>query len=116
MSCTRYKSLTLGNLSALADPPPQRVQDFQHLFSGLESRAEDFQDLIANVTTSAHGLHEVVDDAAAKIAKMAWFGAIPIELFGVGWLVLAVAVLHWYSPNHAKIVASIMGEFRPPEP
>ena len=92
------------------------MEDFQHLFSGLRSGAEDFQDLIANVTTSARGLHEVVDDAAAKVAKMAWFGAIPRELLGVGWLVLAVAVLHWYSPNHAKIIASIMGECWPPAP
>ena len=92
------------------------MQDFQHLFSGLSSGAEDFQDLIANVTTSARGLHEIVDDAAAKVAKMAWFGAIPRELFGVCCLVLAVAVLHWYSPNHAKIAASIMGECRPPAP
>ena len=92
------------------------MQDFQHLFSGLKSGAEDFQDLIANVTTSARALHDVVDDTAAKVAKMAWFGAIPRELFGAGWLVLAVAVLHCYRPNHAKIVASIMGEFWPPAP
>ena len=92
------------------------MQDFQHLVSGLRSGAEDVQDLIANVTTNARGLHEVIDDAVAKLAKMAWFGAIPRELFGVCWLVLAVAVLHWYSPNHAKIVASIMGECQPPAP
>ena len=90
------------------------MEDFQHLFSGLRSGAEDFQDLIANVTTSARGLHEVVDDAAAKVAKMSWFGAIPRDLSGVCWLALAVAVLHWYSPSHAKIVASVMGECWPP--
>lgn len=69
------------------------------------------QSLIANVTSSARGLHEAVDDAAAKIAKMAWFGALPGELFRLGWLVLAVAVLHWYSPNHGKFVATVIGEF-----
>lgn len=114
----------------------ERVQDLDHSFSGLESKAETLhaaqvhqaemqehlhnqtraelqvsQSLIANVTSSARGLHEAVDDAAAKIAKMAWFGAIPGELFKFGWLVLAVAVLHWYSPNHARLVATVIGEF-----
>lgn len=114
----------------------ERVQDLDHSFSGLESKAETLhaaqvhqaemqeylhnqtraelqvsQNLIANVTSSARGLHEAVDDAAAKIAKMAWFGAIPGELFKFGWLVLAVAVLHWYSPNHARLVATVIGEF-----
>ena len=114
----------------------QRVQDLDHSFSGLESKAETLhaaqirqaqmqahlhnqtqvemqasRSLIANVTSSARGLHEAVDDAAAKIANMTWFGAIPKELFRFGWLVLAVAVLHWYSPNHAKFVATIIGEF-----
>ena len=115
----------------------QRVQDLDHSFSGLESKAETLhaaqirqaqmqahlhnqtevemqasRSLIANVTSSARGLHEAVDDAAAKIANMTRFGAIPRELFRFGWLVLAVAVLHWYSPNHAKSVATIIGEFQ----
>ncbi|KAF6230869.1 hypothetical protein HO173_010985 [Letharia columbiana] len=112
----------------------ERVQDLDHSFTGLESKAETLhaaqtrqaemqahlhnqtriemlasQSLIVNVTSSARGLHEAVDDAAAKIAKMAWFGALPGELFRLGWLVLAVAVLHWYSPNHAKFVATVIG-------
>lgn len=99
----------------------QRVQDLDHSFSGLESKAEMLHaaqtrqaemqahlhnqsqaemqaswSLIANVTSSARGLHEAVDDAAAKIAKMAWFGAVPGEVFRLGWLVLAIAVMHWY--------------------
>lgn len=69
------------------------------------------QSLLANVTLSARGLHKAVDDAAANIAKMTWFGALSRELFGLGWLVLAVAVLHWFSPNHAKFVAAVIGEF-----
>ena len=113
----------------------QRVQDLDQSFSGLESKAETLhaaqirqaevqahlhnqtqvemqasRSLIANVTSSARGLHEAVDDATAKIANMAWFGAIPRELLRFGWLVLAVAVLHWYSPNHAKLVATIIGK------
>lgn len=112
----------------------ERVQDLDHSFSGLESKAEKLHvaqtrqaelqahlhnqtqvemqashSLIVNVTASARGLHEAVDGAAAKIANMAWFGAIPGELFRLGWLVLAVAVLHWYSPNHAKFVAAVIG-------
>lgn len=67
--------------------------------------------LMANVTSSARGLHDAVDEAAAKLAKMAWFGAIPEELFRLGWLVLAIAVLHWYRPNHAKSVAAVIGGF-----
>lgn len=112
------------------------MQDLDHSFSGLESKAETLhaaqtrqaemqahlhkqtqvemqasQSLIANVTSSARVLHEAVDDAAAKVANMAWFGAFPGEFFRLGWLVLAVAVLHWYSPNHAKFVAAVIGEF-----
>ena len=67
--------------------------------------------LIANVTSSARGLHEVVDDAAAKIAKMAWFGAVQGDLFKLAWLALAVTVLHWYSPRHAVFVATAIGGF-----
>ena len=114
----------------------QRVQDLDHSFSGLESKAEMLHEaqtrqaemqaqlhnqtqvemqasrsLIANVTSSARGLHEAVDEAAAKIAKMAWFGAVPGDLFKLAWLALAVTVLHWYSPKHAKIVATIIGGF-----
>ena len=114
----------------------QRVQDLDHSFSGLESKAETLhaaqirqaqmqahlhnqtqvemqasRSLIANVTSSARGLHEAVDDAAAKIANMTWVGEYPRELFRFGWLVLAVAVLHWCSPYHAKFVATILGEF-----
>ena len=117
----------------------QRVQDLDHSFSGLESKADTLHEaqirqaemqahlhdqtqvemqasrsLIANVTLSARGLHEAVDDAAAKLAKMAWFGAIPGDLFKLAWLVLAVAVLHRYSPNHAKFVATVIGAFRHP--
>lgn len=33
------------------------------------------------------------------------------ELFKLGWLMVAVAVLHWYSPNHAKFVATVIGVF-----
>ncbi len=69
------------------------------------------QSLIANLTSSARGLHEAVDDAAAKIAKMAWFGVFPGELLRLGWLVLAIAMLHWCSPNHAKFLATVIGEF-----
>lgn len=112
----------------------QRAQDLDYSFSGLESKAETLHAaqtrqvelqarlhnqtqiemqasriLIANVTLSARGLYEAVDVAAAKIAKMAWVGAIPEELFMLGWLVLAIAVLHWYSPNHAKFVATVIG-------
>ena len=111
------------------------MQNLDHSFSGLESKAEtlhaaqirqaDIQaylhnqtqvemqasrNFIANVTSSARGLHEAVDDATAKIANMAWSGAVPGELFKLGWLVLAVAVLHWYSPKHAKFVATAIGE------
>lgn len=114
----------------------QRAQDLDYSLSGLELKAEtlhaaqtrqlemqahlhnqtqvDMQasrTLIANVTSSARGLHEAVDEAAAKLAKMAWFGAVPEELFRLGWLVLAIAVLHWYSPNHAKFVATVIGGF-----
>ena len=112
------------------------MQDLDHSFSGLESKAETLhaaqsrqvemqarlhnqtqfemqasQRLIANVTSSARGLHEAVDDAAAKLAKMAWFSAIPGELFKLGWLAFAVAVLHWYSPKHAMFVATVIGGF-----
>ena len=112
------------------------MQDLDHSFSGLESKAEILhaaqarqaemqaylhnqtqvemqasQSLLANVTLSARGLHEAVDNAAAKVAKMAWFGAIPEELLKLGWLVLAVAVLHYYSPKHAKFVAAVIGAF-----
>ena len=115
----------------------QRVQDLDHSFSGLESKAETLhqaqtrqaemqarlhnqtqvemqasRSLIANVTSSARGLHEVVDDAAAKMAKLAWFGAVPGDLFQLAWLALAVTVLHWYSPKHAKFVATVIGGFR----
>ena len=69
------------------------------------------QSLIANLTSSARGLHEAVDDAAARIAKMTWFGVFPGELLRLGWLVLAIAMLHWYSPNHTKFVATVIGEF-----
>ena len=114
----------------------QRVQDLDHSFSGLESKAETLHEaqirqaemqarlhnqtqiemqasrsLIANVTSSARGLHEAVDDAAAKIAKMAWFGAVQGDFFKLAWLALAVTVLHWYSPKHAKFVATIIGGF-----
>lgn len=114
----------------------QRVQDLDQSFSGLESKADTLHEaqirqaemqahlhnqtqfemqasrsLIANVTLSARGLHEAVDDAAAKIAKMAWSGAIPGDLFNLAWLILAVAVLHRYSPNHAKFVAAVIGVF-----
>lgn len=112
------------------------MQDLDHSFSGLESKAETLhaaqsrqaelqahlhnqtqveiqasQSLIANVTSSARGLHEAVEDAAARLAKTAWFGAIPGELSRLGWLVLAVAVLHWFSPKHAVFVATVIGEF-----
>lgn len=114
----------------------QRVQDLDQSFSGLESKAYTLHEaqirqaemqahlhnqtqvemqasrsLIANVTSSARGLHEAVDDAAAKIAKMAWSGAIPGDLFKLAWLILALAVLHRYSPNHAKFVAAVIGVF-----
>ena len=82
-----------------------------HLHSQTQVEMQASRSLIANVTSSARGLHEAVDDAAAKIANMAWFGSIPGELFKLGWLVLAVAVLHWYSPKHAKSVATVIGEF-----
>lgn len=113
------------------------MQDLDHSFSGLESKAETLhqaqtrqaemqarlhnqtqlemqtsRNLIANVTSSARGLHEVVDDAAAKIAKLAWVGAVPGDLFKLAWLALAVTVLHWYSPKHAKFVATVIGGFR----
>lgn len=112
----------------------QRVQDLDQSFSGLESKADTLHEaqirqaemqahlhnqtqvemqasrsMIANVTSSARGLHEAVDDAAAKIAKMAWSGTIPGDLFKLAWLILAVAVLHRYSPNHAKFVAAVIG-------
>ena len=114
----------------------KRAQDLDYSLSELESKAETLHAaqtrqlemqahlhnqtqvemqasriLIANVTSSARGLHEAVDEAAAKLSKMAWFGAIPEELFRLGWLVLAIAVLHWYSPNHAKFVATVIGRF-----
>lgn len=114
----------------------QRAQDLDYSLSGLESKAETLHAaqtrqlemqaqlhnqtqvemqasriLIANVTSSARGLHEAVDEAASKIAQMAWIGAIPEELFRLGWLVLAIAVLHWYSPSHAKFVATVIGRF-----
>ena len=114
----------------------QRVQDLDHSFTVLESKAEKLHEaqtrqaemqahlhnqtqiemqasrsLIANVTSSAHGLHEAVDDAAAKIAKLAWVGAVPGDLFRLAWLALAVTVLHWYSPKHAKFVATVIGKF-----
>ena len=82
-----------------------------HLHNQTQVEMQASQSLIANVTSSARGLHEAVDDATAKIATMVWFGAIPGELFRMGWLVLAVAVLHWYSPNHANFVATVIGEF-----
>lgn len=82
-----------------------------HLHNQTQVEMQASHSLIVNVTASARGLHEAVDGAAAKIANMAWFGAIPGELFRLGWLVLAVAVLHWYSPNHAKFVAAVIGEF-----
>lgn len=128
-------SVLLWHFATLADYS-QRVQDLDHSFSGLESKAETLhaaqvrqaemqqnlhnqtlaemrisQSLITNATSSARGLHQAVDDAAAKIAKMAWFGSIPGELFKLGWLVLAVAVLDYYSPNHARIVAIVIGKF-----
>ena len=114
----------------------QRVQDLDHSFAILESKAETLHEaqtrqaemqarlhnqtqvemqasrsLIANVTSSTRGLHEAVDDAAAKIAKLAWFGAVPGDLINLAWLALAVTVLHWYSPTHAKFVATIIGGF-----
>ena len=114
----------------------QRVQDLDHSFTVLESKAETLHEaqtrqaemqarlhnqtqiemqasrsLIANVTSSARGLHEAVDDAAAKIAKMAWFGAVQGDLFKLAWLALTVTVLHWYSPKHAKFVATVIGGF-----
>lgn len=82
-----------------------------HLHKQTQVEMQASQSLIANVTSSARVLHEAVDDAAAKVANMAWFGAFPGEFFRLGWLVLAVAVLHWYSPNHAKFVAAVIGEF-----
>ena len=115
----------------------QRVQGLDHSFSGLESKAETLhqaqtqqaemqarlhnqtqvemqasRSLIVDVTSSARGLHEVVDDAAAKIAKLAWFGAVPGDLFKLAWLALAVTVLHWYGPKHARFVAAVIGGFR----
>ena len=112
------------------------MQDLDHLFSGLESKAEKLhaaqtlqselqahlhnqtqiemqisQSLIANVTSSARSLHEAVDGATAKIVNMAWFNSLSGDLFPLAWLVLAVAALHWYSPNHAKFVATFIGEF-----
>ena len=114
----------------------QRVQGLDHSFTVLESKAETLHEaqtrqaemqarlhnqtqiemqasrsLIANVTSSARGLHEAVDDAAAKIAKMAWFGAVRGDLFKLAWLALAVAVLHWYSPKHAMFVATAIGGY-----
>ena len=114
----------------------QRVQDLDHSFTVLESKAETLHEaqirqaemqahlhnqtqvemrasrsLIANVTSSARGLHEAVDDAAAKVAKLAWVGAVPGDLFRLAWLALAVTVLHWYSPKHAKFVATVISGF-----
>ena len=113
----------------------QRVQDLDRSFSGLESKAEALhaaqirqaemqahlhnqtqdqmqasQNLLADVTSRARALHEVVDDAAAKIAKMAWFGALPGELLKLVWLALAVAVLHYYVPKYAWVVATVIGK------
>lgn len=112
------------------------MQELDHSFFGLESKAETLhvaqmrqaemqahlhnqthvemrasQSLLADVTSSARGLHEAVDHAAAKIANMAWFGAIPGDLSRLGWLVLAIAVLHWFSPKHALFVAAAFGGF-----
>ena len=67
--------------------------------------------MIANITSSARGLHEAVDGAAAKMAKMAWFGTAQGDLFKLAWLALAVTVLHWYSPKHAKFVGTVIGRF-----
>lgn len=82
-----------------------------HLHNQTQVEMQASLNLIANVTSSARGLHEAVDEAAAKLSKMAWFGAFPEGLFRLGWLVLAIAVLHWYSPNHAKFVAAVIGGF-----
>ena len=112
------------------------MQDLDQSFSGLESKAETLnaaqirqaeiqahlhnqtqvemqvsRSFVANMTSSARGLHDAVDDATAKIANMGWSGAVPGELSKLGWLVLAVAVLHWYSPRHAKFVVTAIGEF-----
>ncbi|CAF9922167.1 hypothetical protein IMSHALPRED_005601 [Imshaugia aleurites] len=112
----------------------ERVQDLDRSFSGLESKAEALhaaqtrqaemqahlhnqtqdqmqasQNLLADVTSRARALHELVDDAAAKIAKMAWFGALPGELLRLVWLALAVAVLHYYVPKYAWVVATVIG-------
>ena len=82
-----------------------------HLHNQTQEEMQASRSLIANVTSSARGLHEAVDNAAARLANMAWFGTIPGNLFKFGWLVLAVAVLHWYSPSHAKFVATVIGAF-----
>ena len=82
-----------------------------HLHNQTQVEMQASRILIANVTSSARGLHEAVDEAVSKLAKMAWLGAIPEELFRLGWLVLAIAVLHWHSPSHAKFVATVLGEF-----
>lgn len=111
------------------------MQDLDRSFSGLESKAEALhaaqtrqaemqahlhnqtqdqmqasQNLLADVTSRARALHELVDDAAAKIAKMAWFGALPGELLRLVWLALAVAVLHYYVPKYAWVVATVIGK------
>ena len=82
-----------------------------HLHNQTQSQMQASQDLLADITSRARGLQEVVDDAAAKIAKMAWFGAVPGELFKLGWLMLAVAALHRHSPKHAKAVAAVITVF-----
>ena len=87
------------------------MRELDYSFSGLESKTKTLHVALTNVSSSARGLHETVDDAAARIANMVWFGAIPGELVRLGWLVLAVAVLHRFSPRHAKFVVGILGEF-----
>ncbi|CAD6580993.1 MAG: hypothetical protein ASARMPREDX12_000330 [Alectoria sarmentosa] len=87
----------------------ERVRELDYSFSGLESKTKTLHVALTNVSSSARGLHETVDDAAARIANMVWFGAIPGELVRLGWLVLAVAVLHRFSPRHAKFVVGILG-------